>query len=203
MKPDDRGGSAGYRLPLLPLRDIIVFPHMVVPLFVGRDKSLQALEEAMSGDKQLLLAAQRRAKTDDPNAEDIFSIGTVGHIIQLLRFPKGPVKVLVEGRARARIRAFAQTDPFFVCDVEDVDESEDDSAEVQALMRSVQDVFEDYVKLNTRIPPEMLVSVRTIDEPGKLADTIVAHVALKLKDTQKLIETPLPSKRLERLGELM
>src|SRR3954462_635541 len=201
MKSDEPRG--GYRLPLLPLRDIIVFPHMVVPLFVGRDKSLSALEEAMAGDKQLLLAAQRRAKTDDPAEEDIFSIGTVGHIIQLLRFPKGPVKVLVEGRARARIRGFAQSDPFFVCDVEDVEESDDDAIEIQALTRSVQDVFEDYVKLNTRIPPEMLVSVRTIEEPGRLADTIVAHVALKLKDKQELRETVAPSKRLERLGELM
>jgi ATP-dependent Lon protease len=200
MKPDDTGG---YRLPLLPLRDIIVFPHMVVPLFVGRPKSMQALEEAMAGDKQLLLAAQRRAKTDDPNAEDIFSIGTVGHIIQLLRFPKGPVKVLVEGRARANIRGFHQIDPFFVCEVDDVEEPEEDQALVRALMSSVQDVFEDYVKLNTRIPPEMLVSVRTIDEPGRLSDTIVAHVALKLKDKQELLETPSPSKRLERLSELM
>src|SRR5262252_3262225 len=198
MKSDER---VGYRL--LPLRDIIVFPHMVVPLFVGRDKSLSALEEAMAGDKQLLLAAQRRAKTDDPSADDIFSIGTVGHIIQPLRFPKGPVKVLVEGRARARIRGFAQTEPFFVCDVEDVEESDDDVLELQALIRSVQDVFEDYVKLNTRIPPEMLVSVRTIEEPGRLADTIVAHVALKLKDKQELLETPSPARRLERLGELM
>src|SRR5215475_7538157 len=202
MKIDDRG-AGGYRLPLLPLRDIIVFPHMVVPLFVGRDKSLSALEEAMAGDKQLLLAAQRRAKTDDPAEEDIFSIGTVGHIIQLLRFPKGPVKVLVEGRARARIRGFAQSEPFFVCDIEDVEELDEDGGEVHALMRSVQDVFEDYVKLNTRIPPEMLVSVRTIDEPGRLADTIVAHVALKLKDKQELLETASPAKRLERLGELM
>src|SRR5215475_3490260 len=202
MKIDDRG-AGGYRLPLLPLRDIIVFPHMVVPLFVGRDKSLSALEEAMAGDKQLLLAAQRRAKTDDPSEDDIFSIGTVGHIIQLLRFPKGPVKVLVEGRARARIRGFAQSEPFFVCDVEDVEESDDDVIEIQALIRSVQDVFEDYVKLNTRIPPEMLVSVRTIEEPGRLADTIVAHVMLKLKDKQELLETPSPARRLERLGELM
>ncbi|MBV8761513.1 MAG: endopeptidase La [Deltaproteobacteria bacterium] len=201
MKSDEPRG--GYRLPLLPLRDIIVFPHMVVPLFVGRDKSLQALEEAMAGDKQILLAAQRRAKTDDPAEEDIFAIGTVGHIIQLLRFPKGPVKVLVEGRARARIRGFAQNDPFFVCDVVDVEEPDEETAEVQALMRSVQDVFEDYVKLNTRIPPEMLVSVRTIEEPGRLADTIVAHVALKLKDKQELLEQASPSKRLERLGELM
>jgi len=196
------------RLPLLPLRDIIVFPHMVVPLFVGRDKSLSALEEAMAGDKQLLLAAQRRAKTDDPNQEDIFSIGTVGHIIQLLRFPKGPVKVLVEGRSRGRIRNFIQADPFFVCDVDDVEEIDDELApgvesEVAALMRSVQDVFEDYVKLNARIPPEMLVSVRTIEEPGRLADTIVAHVALKLKDKQELLETESPSKRLHRLAELM
>ena len=191
------------RLPLLPLRDIIVFPHMVVPLFVGRPKSMQALEEAMAGDKQLLLAAQRRAKTDDPNAEDIFSIGTVGHIIQLLRFPKGPVKVLVEGRARAQIRSFTQIDPFFMCDVDDLPEPDDDPSLVAALMRSVQDVFDDYVKLNTRIPPEMLVSVRTIDEPGRLADTIVAHVALKLKDKQELLETVSPAKRLERLGELM
>src|SRR5512132_2590170 len=204
MKSDDREPrGSGYRLPLLPLRDIIVFPHMVVPLFVGRDKSLSALEEAMAGDKQLLLAAQRRAKTDDPSEDDIFAIGTVGHIIQLLRFPKGPVKVLVEGRARARIRGFSQSEPFFVCDVEDVEELDDDAVEVQALMRSVQDVFEDYVKLNTRIPPEMLVSVRTIDDPGRLSDTIVAHVALKLKDKQELLETPSPARRLERLGELM
>jgi len=200
MKSDD---TRGYRLPLLPLRDIIVFPHMVVPLFVGRPKSMQALEEAMAGDKQLLLAAQRRAKTDDPNADDIFSIGTVGHIIQLLRFPKGPVKVLVEGRARANIRGFTQIDPFFTCEVDDVEEPEEDPNLVRALMASVQDVFEDYVKLNTRIPPEMLVSVRTIDEPGRLSDTIVAHVALKLKDKQELLETPSPAKRLERLSELM
>src|SRR3569833_844417 len=200
MKSDDHGG---YRLPLLPLRDIIVFPHMVVPLFVGRPKSMQALEEAMAGDKQLLLAAQRRAKTDAPNADDIFSIGTVGHIIQLLRFPKGPVKVLVEGRARANIRGFHQLDPFFVCVVVVVEEPEEDPQLVRALMASTQDVFEDYVKLNTRIPPEMLVSVRTIDEPGRLSDTIVAHVALKLKDKQELLETPSPAKRLERLSELM
>src|SRR5262245_39973878 len=131
MKMDDRAG--GYRLPLLPLRDIIVFPHMVVPLLLARDNSLSALAEALAGDKQLLLAAQRRAKTDDPSAEDIFAIGTVGHIIQLLRFPKGPVKVLVEGRARARIRGFAQTEPFFVCDVDDVEEPDEDTTEIHAL----------------------------------------------------------------------
>ncbi len=203
MKSDDKSGEGGYRLPLLPLRDIIVFPHMVVPLFVGRPKSMQALEEAMAGDKQLLLAAQRRAKTDDPVSDDIFSIGTVGHIIQLLRFPKGPVKVLVEGRARANIRGFSQIDPFFICDVDDVEEPEEDPALVKALITSTQDVFEEYVKLNTRIPQEMLLSIRTIDEPGRLSDTMVAHVALKLKDKQELLENPSPAKRLERLSELM
>ena len=167
---------------------------MVVPLFVGRDKSLLALEEAMAGDKQLLLAAQRRAKTDDPNEEDIFAIGTVGHIIQLLRFPKGPVKVLVEGRARARIRGFSAERAVLRLRRRRCRRARrGHEPKSQALMRSVQDVFEDYVKLNTRIPPEMLVSVRTIDEPGRLADTIVAHVALKLKDKQELLETPSPA----------
>src|SRR5262252_7475138 len=128
MKSDER---VGYRL--LPLRDIIVFPHMVVPLFVGRDKSLSALEDAMANDKQLLLAAQRRAKTDDPAEDDIFAIGTVGQIVQLLRFPKGPVKVLVEGRARVRIKRFVQSEPFFACEVDDVDEPIDDTVELQAL----------------------------------------------------------------------
>ncbi len=201
-KADETGGPV-YPLPLLPLRDIIVFPHMVVPLFVGRDKSLAALEEAMARDKTLILAAQKRAKTDEPDADDMFEIGTVGHIIQLLRFPKGPVKVLIEGRGRARIKRFSQTEPFFMCDVQDVIEPVDSSVEISALMRSVQTIFEDYVKLNTRIPPEMLVSVSTIDEPGRLADTIVAHVALKLKDKQELLETPSASVRLQRLFELM
>ncbi len=201
-KADDTGGSV-YALPLLPLRDIIVFPHMVVPLFVGRDKSLAALEEAMARDKTLILAAQKRAKTDEPDADDMFEIGTVGHIIQLLRFPKGPVKVLIEGRGRARIKRFSQTEPFFMCDVQDVIEPVDSSAEISALMRSVHTIFEDYVKLNTRIPPEMLLSVSTIDEPGRLADTIVAHVALKLKDKQELLETPAAGARLQRLFELM
>ncbi len=200
MKPADGGG---FRLPLLPLRDIIVFPHMVVPLFVGRDKSLAALEEAMANDKTLLLAAQRRAKTDEPAEEDIFEIGTIGHIIQLLRFPKGPVKVLVEGRSRGRIKSFLHDAPHFSCMVEDVVEPNEASPEIHALMRSVQDVFEEYVKLNTRIPPELMVSVRNIENPSQLADTITAQVALKLKDKQDLLETPSPTRRLDRLHELM
>ncbi len=190
-------------VPLLPLRDIIVFPHMVVPLFVGREKSINALEEAMAADKELLLAAQKKAKTNDPKEADIFAVGTIGHIIQLLRLPDGTVKVLVEGKQRARIVEYTQTQPFFLCDVEEVPEPDEDDVEIEALVRSVQTVFENYVKLNKRIPPEMLVSVQTIDDPGRLADTIVAHVSLKLKDKQEILETPAPSKRLERLYELM
>ena len=190
------------QIPLLPLRDIIVFPHMVVPLFVGREKSIAALEEA-TADKELLLAAQRKAKTNDPKQDDIFSVGTIGHIIQLLRLPDGTVKVLVEGKRRARITDFAQTTPFFLAEIEEIEEEQGSTVEVQALMRSVQTVFENYVKLNKRIPPEMLVSVQTIDEPGRLADTIVAHLSLKLADKQMILETESPSERLEKLYQLM
>ena len=201
MKADR--GRAARTIPLLPLRDIIVFPHMVVPLFVGREKSINALEEAMAGDKELVLAAQKKAKTNDPNDEDIFTVGTVGHIIQLLRLPDGTVKVLVEGKARARVLAFEQTSPYFAVEIEEIAEPDEGSVELAALIRSVQGVFETYVKLNKRIPPEMLISVQTIEDPGRLADTIVAHVTLKLKDKQELLETPSPQQRLERLYELM
>ncbi|MCB9560772.1 MAG: endopeptidase La [Kofleriaceae bacterium] len=204
MRDDDADPADDRRsLPLLPLRDIIVFPHMVVPLFVGREKSINALEEAMAGDKELVLAAQRKAKTNDPREDDIFAVGTIGHIIQLLRLPDGTVKVLVEGKSRARIVGFEQSTPFFVAEVEDLVEPDERGVEIAALMRSLQTVFETYVKLNKRIPPEMLVSVQTIDDPARLADTIVAHVQLKLKDKQELLETPSSTKRLERLFELM
>jgi ATP-dependent Lon protease len=200
--PPQRGLQAR-SIPLLPLRDIIVFPHMVVPLFVGREKSINALEEAMASDKELLLAAQKKAKTNDPKESDIFRVGTFGHIIQLLRLPDGTVKVLVEGRRRARIVRYEQSAPYFLVEAEEVEEPEESSVELQALMRSVQTVFENYVKLNKRIPPEMLVSVQTIDEPGRLADTIVAHLSLKLNDKQSILETESPQRRLEKLYELM
>ncbi|HUS66584.1 MAG TPA: endopeptidase La [Kofleriaceae bacterium] len=198
-----KGAPQVRTVPLLPLRDIIVFPHMVVPLFVGREKSIAALEEAMAADKELLLAAQKKAKTNDPKDVDIFRIGTIGHIIQLLRLPDGTVKVLVEGKRRARIVGYPQSTPFFMAEVEDIPEVEDKSVEIQALMRSIQGVFENYVKLNKRIPPEMLVSVQTIEEPGRLADTIAAHLSLKLNDKQTILETESPQKRLEKLYELM
>ena len=201
--PSTKGAAVTRTLPLLPLRDIIVFPHMVVPLFVGREKSIHALEEAMEADKELLLAAQKKAKTNDPREDDIFSVGTIGHIIQLLRLPDGTVKVLVEGRQRARILGYEQTSPYFLAELQQIDEPEERTVEMQALMRSIQTVFENYVKLNKRIPPEFLVSVQTIEDPARLADTIVAQVSLKLKDKQEILETVSPAKRLERLYELM
>jgi len=176
---------------------------MVVPLFVGREKSIAALEEAMAADKELLLAAQKKAKTNDPKDVDIFRVGTIGHIIQLLRLPDGTVKVLVEGRRRAKITAYPQTAPFFLAEIEELPEPDERGVETQALMRSLQSVFENYVKLNKRIPPEMLVSVQTIEEPGRLADTIAAHLSLKLNDKQTILETESPQKRLEKLYELM
>ncbi len=191
------------QLPLLPLRDIIVFPHMVVPLFVGREKSIRALEEAMKGSKEVLLSAQKRAKTNDPRPDDIFWTGTVGTIIQLLRLPDGTVKVLVEGKRRARISTYLDTDPYFRVEAHEVREIVEFNQEVENLMRTVRTTFETYVKLNKRIPPEMLASVAAIDDPARLADTIVAHLSLKLNDKQKILETDDPSERLEKLLELM
>jgi ATP-dependent Lon protease len=201
---NDTGGRRGSVLPLLPLRDIIVFPHMVVPLFVGREKSINALEEAMSHDKEILLAAQKKAKTNDPKPDDIFQVGTIGVIIQLLRLPDGTVKVLVEGKKRCRIDKFLPNEDYFLCEVETVDEVSSSTVEIEALMRSVQSTFETYVKLNKRIAPEMLMQVQTIDDPARLADTIVVHLtAVKLHDKQEILETTDPAKRLERLFELM
>jgi ATP-dependent Lon protease len=202
-KSDD-GSKRGKVVPLLPLRDIIVFPHMVVPLFVGREKSINALEEAMSHEKEILLAAQKKAKTNDPTPEDIFAVGTVGTIIQLLRLPDGTVKVLVEGKRRARIQRFIPNEEFFLCEVEPVEETKTSTVEVAALMRSVQETFDSYVKLNKRIPPEMLMTVQSIDDPSRLADTVVVHLtSIKLGDRQEILETTDPAKRLERLFELM
>ena len=190
-------------VPLLPLRDIIVFPHMVVPLFVGREKSIAALEEAMAKDKDILLAAQKKAKTNEPVADDIFPIGTLGTILQLLRLPDGTVKVLVEGKRRARINRYLPHDAFFMVEAEEIDEVVERSVELEALVRSVHTTFEAYVKLNKRIPPEMLMSVATIDDPARLADTIVAHLSLKLNDKQAILEEQSSAKRLEKLYELM
>lgn len=191
------------QLPLLPLRDLIIFPHMMMPLFVGREKSINALEEAMSKQTDIVLAAQKDAKTNNPEAKDIFAIGTVGTIIQLLRLPDGTVKVLVEGKRRVKIKNFVNNENFFVVAVENLDEEPTNIVEAQALVRSVKTTFETYVKLNKRIPPEILMRVSTIENPGELADIIVAQLNLKLEDKQTVLEIIDPSKRLEHLLNLM
>ena len=170
------------QVPLLPLRDIIVFPHMVVPLFVGRERSIAALEQAMSGDKEIMLSAQRKAKTNNPQPGEIFDIGTLATIIQLLRLPDGTVKVLVEGNQRMRVVEYVEQDEYFLVQAELQEQELEVSVEAQALMRSLKSTFEIYVKLNKRIPPEMLVSVQTVEEPSRLVDTIGVHLQLKLED---------------------
>jgi ATP-dependent Lon protease len=193
-------------IPLLPLRELIVFPHEVVPLFVGREKSINALEEAMSGDRQILLCAQKKAKVNDPKPEGIHAVGTIGTIVQLLRLPDGTVKVLVEGKSRARIVEYVDNDAYFEVNAEAVESVEVDpqkEPEFAALMRSVQATFENYVKLNKRVPPELAMSVQSIDNPSRLADTIAAHVNFKLAHKQELLETENVWTRLETLYELM
>src|SRR5262245_61064570 len=188
---NDRGKGASDRgvVPLLPLRDIIVFPHMVSQLFVGRERSIAALDEAMNRGKEIFLAAQRNAKTNDPTPEDIFAIGSVGVIMQLPRLPDGTVKVLVEGKRRAKIRRYVQTDAFFIVEFDESPEVHTSSVEVEALMRSVQSTFEVYVKLNKKIQPEVLMSVQAIDDPSRLADTIIANLpTIKLADRQAQLE---------------
>ena len=199
----DKTGSGSYKLPLLPLRDLIIFPHMMMPLFVGREKSINALEEAMSKQSDIVLAAQRDAKTNNPEPGDIYDVGTVGTIIQLLRLPDGTVKVLVEGKRRVRIEKFSATDSFFTVEVTNLSEVVENQVETNALMRSVKTTFENYVKLNKRIPPEILMRVSTIESAGELADIIVAQLNLKLEDKQKILEVADPGKRLEQLLNLM
>jgi len=191
-------------VPLLPLRDIIVFPHMVSQLFVGRERSINALDAAMARDKDIFLAAQKNAKTNEPTPEDIFQVGTLGTIMQLLRLPDGTVKVLVEGKRRAKIKKFPQTEEYFLVEVEEVPEQAAKGVEVEALMRSVQAAFEMYVKLNKKVQPEVLMSAQTIDDAARLSDTIVANLpTIKLTDRQALLEMEDAVKRLERLHELM
>lgn len=190
-------------LPLLPLRDLIVFPHMMMPLFVGREKSINALEHAMNQRTDIILAAQKDAKTNSPEAEDIYEIGTRGSIIQLLRLPDGTVKVLIEGKGRVKINKFVANENYFQVDFEDLPEKIDNKVEANALMRSVKTTFETYVKLNKRIPPEILMRVSTIEAPGELADIIVAQLNLKLEDKQKILEINDPALRLEKLLNLM
>ncbi len=189
----------GKSVPLLPLRDIVVFPYMVIPLFVGREKSIAALQEAMGGDKEIFLAAQKSAKTNEPGADDIYEVGTLSVIMQMLRLPDGTVKVLVEGKRRAKALRYVADDPHFRVELEAVDESDASTVGLEALMRSIKGAFENYVKLEKRIPPEMLLTISNIDNPAKLADILAAQLNLKLQDKQKLLETFDAQGRLEAL----
>ena len=189
--------------PVLPLRDIVVFPHMIVPLFVGREKSVLALEDVMKDDKQILLVAQKDPAQDDPTEDDIHRVGTVGTVLQLLKLPDGTVKVLVEGGPRARIVSYSDNPDFFLTYAELVDEDEGDLREVEALGRSVIAQFEQYVKLNKKIPPEVLVSLNQIDDPSKLADTVASHLTIKVPEKQELLEIASVTERLERVYSFM
>jgi ATP-dependent Lon protease len=190
-------------LPVLPLRDIVVFPHMVVPLFVGREKSVRALEEVMKGDKQILLVTQRDRDEDDPAPADIFQVGVLATVLQLLKLPDGTVKVLVEGGQRAAVLKFNAREDYYEARVATMGEEGGDAHETEALARAVVEQFENYVKLNKKVPPEAVSAIPQISDPGQLADTIAAHLAVKIADRQQLLEILHVGKRLEKVFALM
>ena len=182
----DKGGKEIY--PVLPLRDIVVFPYMIVPLFVGREKSINALEEVMRADKQILLAAQKNAGDDDPAPDAIYQMGTLASVLQLLKLPDGTVKVLVEGTARAKVVRYTANPDYFEAEVERVAETLGAKDEIEALARSAVSQFESYVKLNKKISPEVLGTISQIEDYSKLADTIASHLAIKIADKQDILE---------------
>lgn len=186
-------------LPVLPLRDIVVFPHMIVPLFVGREKSVSALDEVMQSGKKIILLAQKDADKDDPDPEDLYQVGTLGNILQMLKLPDGTIKVLVEGGARVRVASIENDDNILRANYHIMPESDDDLREREAVAKTVEQQFEAYVKLNKKTPPEVLVSVAAVEEVDKLADTIASHLSLKLEEKQALLEIPSVIERLERL----
>ena len=190
-------------LPVLPLRDIVVFPHMVVPLFVGREKSVKALDEVMKGSKQILLATQKNSTDDDPSPQAIYSLGVVANVLQLLKLPDGTVKVLVEGKGRAEIRQFTDRAEYFEAEYVPVEDAIEEASEVEALSRAVVEQFENYVKLNKKVPPEALSSIPNITDPSALADSVAAHLAVKIADKQGLLETHSVARRLEKVYGLM
>lgn len=194
------GNLNSIHIPLLPLRDIIVFPGTVVPLFVGREKSIHALESAVGSTKEILLVAQKKAKTNDPEEDDLYPVGTLASILQMLKLPDGTVKILVEGQKRGKILNFLPDERFFNVEAEVLHESVEEGLENEALIRTVKMAFDNYVRLNKRVPPEMLLSISQIESESKLSDTLVAHLPnLKLEDKQKLLEEVSPQKRLETL----
>ncbi len=203
LTTEEISGEMPGNLPVLPLRDVVVFPHMVIPLFVGRKKSIVALEKAMEEGKKIMLAAQKSASDDDPDIEQIHRIGTVAGILQLLKLPDGTVKVLVEGDQRAVITDYTEKESCFIADIDMLDDALTKPEEHEALMRSVLSEFDQYVKLNMKIPPEILTSVNNIEEPGRLADTIAAHLSLKIDEKQEILEMCDVHERLEQILSVM
>ena len=196
-------GSAERVFPVLPLRDIVVFPHMIVPLFVGREKSVRALEDVMGDNKQILLVTQKNAADDNPASDEIYTVGTLASVLQLLKLPDQTVKVLVEGTARARVVEYTDNKEFFQARVEILDDDAGDARESEALSRSVVSQFEQYVKLNKKVPPEVVVSINQIEDASKLADTVASHLSIKIPEKQQLLETSSVAARLERVFSLM
>jgi ATP-dependent Lon protease len=190
-------------LPVLPLRDIVVFPHMVVPLFVGREKSVKALDEIMKGEKQILLATQKNSVDDDPSPDAIYPIGVIASVLQLLKLPDGTVKVLVEGRGRARLTRFTDREDYFEAEAVEIEDEPGEASQAEAMLRAVVEQFENYVKLNKKVPPEALSSIPQITDASKLADSVAAHLSVKIADKQGLLETFEVPKRLEKVYGLM
>src|SRR5205085_11805399 len=189
--------------PVLPLRDIVVFPHMIVPLFVGREKSIKALEEVMRSDTFILLATQKNASDDDPAIDAIYEVGTLASVLQLLKLPDGTVKVLVEGAARAKVQRYTPRAEYYEADALVLADSSGEQVEAEALARSVINEFENYVKLNKKVPPEVIGVVQQIEDYAKLADTVASHLALKIPDRQAILETTAVTERLEKVIGLM
>src|SRR5258708_9187440 len=188
---------------VLPLRDIVVFPHQIVPLFVGREKSVRALEEVMTEEKQILLLTQKNAAEDDPPSDGLYRVGTLATVLQLLKLPDQTVRVLVEGKTRARVKSFSPRTDFFQALIEPISEQVGEPQEIEALVRSVKTNFESYIKLNKKVPAETLASVAPTDDPAKLADTVASHLTVKIADRQQLLETLNVVQRLERVLPLI
>src|SRR6201995_4980002 len=196
-------GVLNLPVPVLPLRDIVVFPHMIVPLFVGREKSVRALEEVMNEDKQILLLTQKNAAEDDPTTDGLHQIGTLATVLQLLKLQDQTVRVLVEGKGRARVTGFVPRTDFFQATIEKIPDAATDVKEAEALVRTVKTNFEQYIKLNKKVPAETLASVAQIEDPAKLADTVASHLTVKIPDRQQLLETLNTVERLERVLALI
>lgn len=195
--------TAPVSLPMLPLRDVVVFPHMVIPLFVGRPRSIRALEKAMEASKHIMLVAQKLASKDDPNFDDLYSVGTIASILQMLKLPDGTVKVLVEGNQRINITGFNDADGYYIAHGEPIEDALPTDLELEAMRRTLLTQFDSFIKLNKKIPPEILASLSGIEDPGRLADTIAAHLPLKLEQKQAILEMPELKARLEHLTGLM